>query len=919
MLHKTDRSFSPFLLACLATSAAITCTAPAALANDATVQGADQGAGEAATQVALNPLAPSAPNAALAVQKAPKAIAPGNAQSAIAAPPPPPPAPAPIASVPPAPAPPAPAPQAQAPQPAPPQSAPQVAVTPPPPQPTPVENVQPAIEPATARSEAAASETTAPETVVSKPAAPESVASRPAQLEPVTTAAAPTHHPAPTSSEPEVSELELSGLEVSELERSESAISELEALASVLQQLTPEQAAPSASEASLAASLSDAETLGILTASVAAPATYRLPIQTFRLPDTIGIPSQPLKHADLELAQSIFDTPPPEAPPASPEAQVLIAEVLVQGPGLTPDLERLVYDTIETRPGQTTTRSQLQEDVNAVYATGFFADVNQVPEDTALGVRITFQVEVNPVLTRVEARTLPEGSETDAVSQEVLDDIFGDGYGEVLNLRDLQLGTIELNDWYQANGYDLAQVVDTQVSPNGVVRLVLAEGVIEDIRVRFIDEEENYVDEDGNPIDGRTREFIVTREMQLEPGDVFNRNTAQSDLQRVFGLGLFEDVRLAFEPGEDPSKVIVNVDVIEGRTGSIAAGAGVSSASGIFGTVSYQQQNLGGNNQTVGAEVQVGERDLLFDVSFTDPWIAGDPYRTSYTVNAFARRSISLIFDEGEPEVRLANGDRPRVIRTGGGINFVRPLAPDPFTRAEWTLSTGFQYQGIRLEDADGRRTPRDSQGNLLSFTEDGRDTLVSLSFGAVRDRRNSLLDPTQGSLLRVGVDQTIPVGSGNIFFNRLRGSYSHYIPVDWLNFTNDPEAPQALAFNLQGGTVIGDLPPYEAFSLGGANSVRGYEEGDVGSGRSYLQATAEYRFPILSFIGGALFLDYATDLGTGEDVPGNPAGVRNKPGDGFGYGVGVRIQSPLGPIRVDYGFNDDGDSRLHFGIGQRF
>ncbi|NEO84696.1 MAG: BamA/TamA family outer membrane protein [Spirulina sp. SIO3F2] len=683
-----------------------------------------------------------------------------------------------------------------------------------------------------------------------------------------------------------------------------------EATVAVLDSPTSIPVAPEAKAA--IETTSPAQTLGTVVAATPSPTAYDLPSATLNLPEAINPPATPLKHAEVELAQSIFDTPPPTAPPTN-EAQVLIAEVAVEGPGLTPELENLVYNTIETRPGQTTTRSQLQEDVNAVYATGFFADVTQVPEDTALGVRITFQVQVNPVLTRVEAQTLPAETDNEALNQDVIDDIFGDGYGETLNLRDLQLGVVELNDWYQENGYDLAQVIgNPQISPDGIVRLTIAEGIIEDIRVRFIDEEEEFTD-------GRTRPFIVTREMQLKPGDVFNRSIAQTDLQRVFGLGLFEDVRLAFEPGEDPSKVIVNVDLLEGNTGSIAAGAGVSSASGIFGTVSYQQQNLGGNNQTVAAEVQLGERDLLLDLSFTDPWIAGDPYRTSYTVNAFRRRSISLIFDEGNPEVRLPNGDRPRVIRTGGGINFTRPLAPDPFSRAEWTLSAGFQYQGIRLEDSDGRVTPRDSQNNLLSFTNGGRDTLVNLSFGATRDRRNSPLEPTQGSLLRVGMDQTLPIGSGQILFNRLRGSYSYYIPVDWFNLTKDPEAPQALAFNLQGGTVIGDLPPYEAFSLGGANSVRGYEEGDVGSGRTYLQATAEYRFPIFSFIGGALFMDYATDLGTGDDVPGNPAGVRNKPGDGFGYGLGVRIQSPLGPIRIDYGFNDEGDSRLHFGIGQRF
>ena len=100
---------------------------------------------------------------------------------------------------------------------------------------------------------------------------------------------------------------------------------------------------------------------------------------------------------------------------------------------------------------------------------------------------------------------------------------------------------------------------------------------------------------------------------------------------------------------------------------------------------------------------------------------------------------------------------------------------------------------------------------------------------------------------------------------------------------------------------------------------MRGYNEGEVGSGRSFLEASAEYRFPIISFIGGALFVDAGTDLGTGKDVPGDPAGTRKKPGSGYGYGLGVRIQSPLGPIRIDYGINDTGGTQIHFGIGERF
>jgi outer membrane protein insertion porin family len=601
--------------------------------------------------------------------------------------------------------------------------------------------------------------------------------------------------------------------------------------------------------------------------------------------------------------------PPTSAPqplptPLSPANQpdVLVAEVAVSG--VSGELEDEIYRVISLRPGRTTTRSQLQEDINAIFATGYFSKVRAEPEDTPLGVRVTFVVEANPVLTRVEV------TGNSVLPQSEISAAFENQYGKIINFRDLQQGIQRLNNWYQQNGYILAQTIDApEVSPDGLVTLEVAEGNIESIEIRFLNKDGEAVDENGEPIKGRTKEYIITRELGLEPGGVFNRSLVERDLQRVFGLGIFEDVQLSLNPGTDPRKVVVVVNVIEKNTGSIAAGAGVSSASGLFGTVSYQEQNMFGRNQKFGAEVQIGERALLYDISFTDPWIASTQ-NLSYTVNAFRRRSISLIFDGGENEVTLENGDRPRLLRLGGGVSFFRPLARN------WRGSLGLQYQRISVRDGDGDITPRDELGNLLSFNEDGQDDLVTFDLGAVYDGRNSAQQPTRGSVLRLSSEQSIPVGSGSIFLNRLRGSVSHYVPVNLIRFS---QGPQTFAVNFQAGTVIGDLPPYEAFSLGGSSTVRGYGEGELGTGRSYVQATAEYRFPVYSLIGGALFFDVGSDLGTGGEVDGDPAGVRGKPGEGFGYGLGIRVQSPLGAIRVDYGFNDEGDSRFHFGIGEKF
>jgi outer membrane protein insertion porin family len=602
-------------------------------------------------------------------------------------------------------------------------------------------------------------------------------------------------------------------------------------------------------------------------------------------------------------------------PPSEPETSVLVAEIAVNG--AEGELQEQIYNAIRTRAGTTTTRSQLQEDVNAIYALGYFAKVGFVPEDTPLGVRVTFNVEVNPVLRSVKVSTVPATDRGTVIPAKVIEDTFSPQYGKILNLNELQEGIKKLNEWYKENGYDLAQVVAVpQVSPEGDVTLTIAEGIIEDVQVSFLTKEGEESDDEGKKVQGRTRDFIITREVEQKPGDVFNRKKAEQDLRRIYGLGIFDDVRLQFRPGQDPSKVVLVVNVIERNTGSVGLSGGISSASGLFGALSYQQQNLGGNNQKIGGEIQVGQRELLFDVNFSDPWIAGDPYRTSYTVNAFRRRSISLIFDGGENDVNLPNGDRPRVLRLGGGVNFSRQLSRDVFNQPEWRASLGLQYQQVSIRDNDGNLSPQDQFGNDLSFSGTGKDDLLTLSLGAFRDRRNNPFTPTQGSLFRFGVDQSIPIGQGNILLSRLRGSYSYYIPV---KFTKFGDGAQALAFNLQGGTVLGDLPPYEAFLLGGSNSVRGYDEGDVGSGRSFVQATAEYRFPLFSIVGATLFVDAASDLGSGKEVPGDPAGVRGKPGSGFGYGAGVRITTPLGPLRIDYGFNDQGESRLHFGIGERF
>ena len=157
---------------------------------------------------------------------------------------------------------------------------------------------------------------------------------------------------------------------------------------------------------------------------------------------------------------------------------------------------------------------------------------------------------------------------------------------------------------------------------------------------------------------------------------------------------------------------------------------------------------------------------------------------------------------------------------------------------------------------------------------------------------------------------QAVPLKPEWLSMTRLQARCEHTVRL---------AGPVRLALSAKGGLIEGDLPPYEAFPIGGTNSVRGYDEGAVGSGRRYAVASAELQVPLVAPVAGTLFADAGSDLDSGHTVLGDPAATRGKPGVGACAGAGVRLDSPVGPLRLEYAFNDRGARRFHFGIGKAF
>jgi len=529
-----------------------------------------------------------------------------------------------------------------------------------------------------------------------------------------------------------------------------------------------------------------------------------------------------------------------------------------------------ILNVLTVKAGDKFNIKNIEQDRNNIYNTGYFYDNYPSYEVVPEGVKITYHVMENPVLNSVEIL----GNQV--YSTDKIEDMLTVKKGEILNIRQLNTDLANIEASYRQDGYILAKLRDISIDESGNLTLTFNEGILEGYVVK------------GND---KTKDYVITREMRIKPGEVFDAKKARRSMQRVYNLGFFEDVSVKILPGkEDPNNIIMELTVIEKRTGSFGIGAGYSSEDGLLGMVSIGDTNFRGTGDSVKAMYEFGGDggdDSGYSISYTKPWL--DEKETTGTFRIYDRKFEYDDYDNGGDLIETYDKKNQ-----GYELNFGRPTD-------EYTMN----YLGFKINNTEyrGHEDGLDRSTNTEWLDNNFGETR-SIIASQVRDTRDNIFYPTEGTRTSLSVEYA---GLGGDFdYTKLTGSVQKYYKVGHA---------QVLAFRGSAGYANEDLPEAALFEVGGQNSVRGYRDGQF-SGNRMLMGTMEYRFPLMNKVQGALF----TDVGDawGGKSWGSWSSIEEDLDLHASVGLGLQMQTPIGAMRLDYGWGEDG-GRLHFNVGGNF
>ena len=608
-----------------------------------------------------------------------------------------------------------------------------------------------------------------------------------------------------------------------------------------------------------------------------------------------------------ETKDSIFDTPsdlsddaPQDETYINDTDVVYIKEVEIFGNNLLD--ANYIKEQIKSKEGYQYVRSDVSSDLRALYDTGYFTQ-----NIRALPIRI----DNNNVKLRIILEENPPvmgfgvvGNKSISTS-EILK-ILNQYKGKPQNILSINNAINEIQELYSTRGYILARVVKVADDPDGYVNFLIDEGIIGDIIV------------DGN---NKTKDFIVKRNIFLQPGSVYNENTMRSDILRLMGTQAFKDVQRELTQDKQTGLYDVHISLEEQRTGRISLGVGIDSASGFFGSVGFGENNFRGLGQKLNLNLMAGTGVLMNDSSIVNK--ANFQGELSFLEPMFKRENQSLAIRGfaryyGSYQVPLAIEKR-----FGAEATIARKFT----TYKNLSGSIGFGVESVTLDEGDITKSMAKYAQQGIAWSNRDKELdggfFIKVTPALIYDTRDSVVNARKGVLARVMLEENLGI-TGNTF-GKLHGMVRRFIPVG--------KKSSFVVTARAGGKLHGDMPDFAGFALGGPYTIRGFNISEVGVGDGYMLGSAEYRVPIPfidrltsnSFLNNlrlAAFVDAGTLFGKTIGTE-----MYDKPGYAITVGVGLRVFVPgLGPINLDYGIPltntagaDRGNGFFTFGMGEMY
>ena len=569
--------------------------------------------------------------------------------------------------------------------------------------------------------------------------------------------------------------------------------------------------------------------------------------------------------AILKAIQPSLNTTAKTEEPTSNEEENTLTGVEIRGN--THALSTLVLNEISLHEGNVADPIKIQMDVRNIQSLGLFSEVRAVVEKKKLIFYVTENVQIDAI--QFKGITV--------FNADFLSEAIRSKKGDIFNIRTVQKDIDIIKALYIDKGYTEAKVINIQSPEKNGEPLVfeIAEGIIENIIVT------------GNRT---TKSYVILREMETKPGSLIHAATLKEDLRRIYNLSYFTDLKPVFLAGSSPNSQILEIDITErASNGSFTFGGGYSPTGGSSLFTNLNWDNLFGMGQTIVFNSQFG-RASTYQFKYFNPWMWDK--RKSFSFKTW------LTDGSVESTNFLAGGGGSYVNQRSGGVEVGVGLPQS------YELKT---YHYVKYE-------------KVHLFDPDTRYTIQSYRYVFAFDDRDVIFNPTEGNFDTFSIEKGFKIYADSLDFTRY--------DLDLRKFFKTFDQ-QCIATRLSLGYISSpdisneDLFGREYYRVGGSSTVRGYDDlNPFANGNKQVVANIEYRFLLSDMFQFILFVDagYATRFLNDDGSTYRYVSPTDLSQYKIGKGVGARITVPmLGQLRLDFGVDEKGNSRIHFNIGQAF